>query len=48
MHQLNDRLLIETYEKAKNLNLNKDFIEMLEDEVKKRQLLDKIWAETKG
>lgn len=36
---LSDEILILTYEKALKLDLPKDFIDMLREEVEKRQLL---------
>ncbi|WP_081727679.1 sporulation histidine kinase inhibitor Sda [Halalkalibacter wakoensis] len=44
MHQLDDRLLVETFKKAKRLNLNDDFIKLLEDELIKRKLLDQVYV----
>ncbi|MFV8828223.1 sporulation histidine kinase inhibitor Sda [Alkalihalobacterium sp. APHAB7] len=38
MYQLSNKMLINTYRKAINLNLEKDFIKMLEKEMDKRQL----------
>jgi len=40
MYQLNDRLLIETYKKAKNLNLNEEFLKLIEEEMQKRHLFE--------
>ncbi|WP_433745565.1 sporulation histidine kinase inhibitor Sda [Falsibacillus pallidus] len=37
---LNDKQLMEAYIKAKKENLSKDFIKLLEAELKKRNLLD--------
>ena len=38
MECLSDSLLIEAYEKALELELNKDFIEMIEKEIDNRSL----------
>lgn len=38
MNYLSDTLLLEAYEKAKELRLNHDFIEMIEQEIKKRSI----------
>lgn len=35
---LSNSLLIESYKKAKHLSLDKDFIELLENEIKRRDL----------
>ncbi|KGA98476.1 sporulation protein [Alkalihalobacillus alcalophilus ATCC 27647 = CGMCC 1.3604] len=42
MHNLSDELLIETYYKAVELNLNHDFIELIKLELLNRSLMDKI------
>ncbi len=42
MRQLSDELLIEAYEKAIGLDLNKDFISLIEEEMKRRSLLEQI------
>ncbi|KMK75919.1 sporulation histidine kinase inhibitor Sda [Alkalihalobacillus pseudalcaliphilus] len=42
MQNLSDELLIETYHKAVELNLNHDFIELIKHELHNRALLDKI------
>ncbi|MDT8861443.1 sporulation histidine kinase inhibitor Sda [Alkalihalobacillus sp. MEB130] len=42
MQNLSDELLIETYYKAVELNLNHDFIELIQIEIAKRSLSDKI------
>ncbi len=42
MQNLSDELLIETYYKAIELNLNHDFIELIRMEIAKRSLSDKI------
>ncbi|SDI84647.1 sporulation histidine kinase inhibitor Sda [Alteribacillus bidgolensis] len=42
MRQLSDELLIEAYEKAIGLDLNKDFIYLIEEEMKRRSLLEQI------
>ncbi|MFD2704107.1 MULTISPECIES: sporulation histidine kinase inhibitor Sda [Salibacterium] len=41
MKQLSDELLIEAYEKALRLQLNDDFILVLEQEIKNRSLQEK-------
>lgn len=38
MKQLSDQLLIDTYEKALKLNLQKEFIQLLEEEIKSRNI----------
>jgi len=38
MDCLSDALLLEAYEKAKELNLNKDFIQMIEQEIERRAI----------
>ncbi|WP_240376531.1 sporulation histidine kinase inhibitor Sda [Bacillus piscicola] len=40
MEHLSDELLLEAYEKALQLNLNQDFISLIEEELKKRSLTD--------
>ncbi|MEB1805887.1 MAG: sporulation histidine kinase inhibitor Sda [Bacillaceae bacterium] len=40
MYQLSDELLVNTYKKAKNLKLEKEFIKMLEKEMGNRKILD--------
>lgn len=42
MHKLSDELLIESYFKAIQLNLNKDFILLIEAEIHQRALSNKI------
>lgn len=42
LHSLSDNLLIESYKEATNFKLNADFIKILEQEIKKRDLLDQI------
>ncbi|WP_342513147.1 sporulation histidine kinase inhibitor Sda [Sporosarcina sp. FSL K6-1522] len=42
MIRLSDDLLIESYFKAKELQLNPYFIHLLETEIRKRSLLNKI------
>ncbi len=42
MQNLSDELLIETYYKAVELNLNHDFIELIRVEIARRSLSDKI------
>ena len=41
MSKLTDELLIEAYFKAKDLNLNKEFIVLLENEIRQRFLITK-------
>lgn len=38
MEWLSDTLLLEAYEKAKELELNLDFIQLIEEEINKRSL----------
>lgn len=38
MRDLSNQLLIQAYDKAKQLNLQKDFIQLIEAEMKKRNL----------
>ncbi|MDR4250198.1 sporulation histidine kinase inhibitor Sda [Bacillus pumilus] len=38
MKKLSDDLLIESYYKANEMNLNRDFIELIETEIKRRSL----------
>jgi len=42
MEQLSDELLIETYRKALDLNLNQDFIDLIYKELYKRSLHDRV------
>ncbi|WP_188206229.1 sporulation histidine kinase inhibitor Sda [Alkalibacillus aidingensis] len=42
METLSDQLLIESYKKAKALDLNDDFIALIEKELKKRGLADHL------
>lgn len=42
MKKLSDDLLIESYFKARELNLNPEFIQLIEKEIKRRALLHKI------
>lgn len=39
MEHLSDALLIEAYDKAKQLNLNDDFIHIIEEEISRRNLI---------
>ncbi len=41
MDCLSDRLLMEAYEKAVQLNLNEDFIQMIEEEINRRAIQQK-------
>ncbi|HLO12762.1 sporulation histidine kinase inhibitor Sda [Neobacillus drentensis] len=42
MRKLSDELLIESYFKAKELNLSPDFIGLIESEINRRSLYNKI------
>ncbi|EPR27758.1 hypothetical protein I656_02587 [Geobacillus sp. WSUCF1] len=42
MKHLSDELLIESYFKAKELNLSPEFIELIEKEIQRRSLTHKI------
>ncbi len=42
MKKLSDHLLVECYFKARELKLNPDFILLIEKEIKRRFLTDKI------
>ena len=42
MSKLTDELLIESYFKAKDLNLNSEFMLLLENEIRRRLLIGKI------
>lgn len=42
MKHLSDELLIESYFKAKELNLSLEFIELIEKEIQRRSLTHKI------
>ncbi|BDG36866.1 sporulation histidine kinase inhibitor Sda [Parageobacillus sp. VR-IP] len=42
MKHLSDELLIESYYKAKELNLNPEFIALIEKEIQRRSLSHKI------
>ncbi|WP_081591237.1 MULTISPECIES: sporulation histidine kinase inhibitor Sda [Bacillus] len=42
MNKLSDELLIESYCKAKKLNLNKEFIRLIEVEIHRRSLTQRI------
>ena len=44
MKELSDKLLIEAYYKAIELNLSKEFILLIESEIKSRSLTDRIKA----
>lgn len=41
MRQLSDDLLIETYEKARELNLSDDFLSLIQQELERRSMKDK-------
>ncbi|MCP8616937.1 sporulation histidine kinase inhibitor Sda [Salirhabdus salicampi] len=42
MEHLSDELLLESYEKAQELNLSREFIKLIEDEINRRSLSHKI------
>ncbi|MBD3109967.1 sporulation histidine kinase inhibitor Sda [Bacillus sp. AGMB 02131] len=42
MNKLSDDLLIESYHKAKSLNLSREFIRLIEVELQRRSLSKKI------
>ncbi|MRG86669.1 sporulation histidine kinase inhibitor Sda [Salinibacillus xinjiangensis] len=42
MEHLSDELLIESYHKACELKLSKEFIQLIEDEIQRRSLFHKI------
>ena len=42
MMQLSDDLLLETYHKAQEFNLNEDFIDLIQEEMKRRAFEDKL------
>ncbi|CAM3943423.1 sporulation histidine kinase inhibitor Sda [Lederbergia lenta] len=42
MNRLSDELLIESYKKAKELNLSSDFINLIESELQRRSLINQI------
>lgn len=42
MRKLSDELLIESYHKARELNLSPDFIRLIETEIHRRSLSNKI------
>ncbi|WP_312476637.1 sporulation histidine kinase inhibitor Sda [Neobacillus sp.] len=42
MRKLSDELLIESYFKARELNLSPDFIGLIESEINRRSLVNKI------
>ena len=44
MHKLSDELLIKSYFKAIELKLSKEFIRLIESEIKRRSLTDRIEA----
>ncbi len=39
MKQLKDDDLVEVYKKAKEFNIDKEFVELLEEEMKKRRII---------
>ena len=42
MEQLSNELLLESYHKANELNLSPDFIDLIIDEINRRNLNDKM------
>ncbi|WP_462412289.1 sporulation histidine kinase inhibitor Sda [Neobacillus sp. Marseille-QA0830] len=42
MRKLSDELLIESYYKARELNLSPEFISLIESEIRRRSLIHKI------
>jgi len=42
MRKLSDELLIESYYKARELNLSADFIHLIEDEIHRRSLYNEL------
>ncbi len=42
MRKLSDELLVESYYKARELNLSPDFIRLIESEIQRRSLAHKI------
>lgn len=42
MRKLSDELLIESYFKARELNLSPEFIDLIESEINRRSLYNKI------
>ncbi|QGH34465.1 sporulation histidine kinase inhibitor Sda [Gracilibacillus salitolerans] len=42
MHLLSDEQLFDSYKKAMELNLDKEFIQLLEEEIKKRNICIEI------
>ncbi|MGM8364651.1 sporulation histidine kinase inhibitor Sda [Virgibacillus sp. W0181] len=44
MKRLSDELLLESYFKANELDLNLDFISIIEDEIHRRNLSHKIYV----
>ncbi|MET3682485.1 developmental checkpoint coupling sporulation initiation to replication initiation [Alkalibacillus flavidus] len=42
MESLSNQLLIDSYRKAKRMNLNDDFIQLIERELKKRKIFDML------
>lgn len=44
MERLSDELLLESYFKANELNLSPDFVSIIEEEIRRRNLVDKIKA----
>ncbi len=42
MEHLSDELLLESYQKANELNLSPDFVYLIEKEIRKRSLTHKI------
>ncbi|AZV44475.1 sporulation protein [Peribacillus asahii] len=44
MHTLSDDLLLESYFKAKQLNLDAEFIRLIESEIHRRSLTNQIYT----
>lgn len=42
MHKLSDELLIESYFKARELQLSPEFIYLIESEIQRRSLVDRV------
>lgn len=42
MEQLSDQLLLESYQKAYDLELSEDFLELMMQEIERRKILYKI------
>ncbi|MCZ0703086.1 hypothetical protein J2T56_001346 [Natronobacillus azotifigens] len=42
MHMLSDQLLFEVYEKAVELSLDRNFIQLIKQEIKNREAIKKV------